>query len=121
MPTEMSETSHSFKFAEGRPVWLLVRSDKKRGGKDMDAVFDVVRSRFGSKVKFIKLNWESDAGEGAIYEFSLSKPPASVIADAKGRVVSKCEHTRTAEHMAEQLKSLIEQSRKPIADEHRSK
>ena len=73
----------------------------------MDAAFAELESRFGAKVNFVRLDWGSDEADDAVKEFSLTEPPASVIADAKGRVVQKFEGVRSARSMAAKLESLL--------------
>lgn len=73
----------------------------------MDEVFVELRESLESQVVFRQLNWEDDETQDVIDQFSLSSPPASVVADAKGRVVTKFEGARSRKEMAAALKPLL--------------
>lgn len=77
-------------------MWLLIdsRSDTK------------LDKEFAGRVRFIKLDPKSKAAEDAMTEFSILKPPASILANAKGCVVEKIEGRATAIEMRGKLKAL---------------
>ncbi len=93
-------------FARGKPTWLLVNSTGSSAGKTTDAAFAQLQETMRDKASFRRLEWASKAGASAIEQFSLTSPPASVIADSRGIVVRKLEGPRTAEQMAGLLKPL---------------
>lgn len=84
---------------KGRPVVVLIGSDSGR-------VFADMRQTFGNRIRFIKLDWSSKAGEDAAKEFSVEKPPAVVLADSKGRVIEKIEGTPSSAEMRAKLTAL---------------
>lgn len=73
----------------------------------MDAVFGSLKAQFNGKIRFITLNWNDKAAKSAIDEFSLDEPPASVLADADGRVVEKFEGAMSAGEMTARLNALL--------------
>jgi len=95
-----------FEFQKGKPTWLLVTSGVSEDGKKMDAMFEELRVRMKGEVTFRKVEWTSKPGKAAVEEFTLSRAPASVIADSSGEVVGKFEGARDKEEITLMLKSL---------------
>jgi hypothetical protein len=77
----------------------------------MDKVFARMRTEFGKKIEFRKLNWEDKAGESAIDSLSLVNTPASVLADSRGHIVEKFEGTRDVTTIKIKLSEMIANSR----------
>jgi len=75
-----------------------------------DGVYSEMEREFAGRVRFIRLDWNSNAGRDAAKEFSIEKPPASVLADSKGRVVGKIEGTMSAAAMRAELMALVANS-----------
>lgn len=92
---------------KGKPAWILVRSNKQKNGDEMDKVYYEVKSRFNEHVKFRIYDWEDEETQVIIDDFSLGESPASVLKDAKGRVVEKFEGTKSVDEMSKKLNSLI--------------
>ena len=82
---------------------LLIRSDKARG---LDNAFNRMKTEFGAKARFIKLEFSSLDGEDAAGQFSIQNPPAFVLADGKGNVVAKQEGLASWDAIAARLRSL---------------
>jgi len=109
VPIEASATlsEETYTFPKGKPTWLLVRSERTKDGKTMDKTFAQVRATLKNTAHFRSVNWEDKAAKPIIDEFSLSKPPASVIADKQGHVIRKLEGVRTPSQMVEFLKQAM--------------
>lgn len=109
MPIEASATlpKQNYTFHKGKPTWLLVRSERIKNGKSMDKTFAQTQATLKDSAYFRSINWEDEEAKPIIDEFSLSKPPASVITDKQGRVVRKLEGARTPSQMVEFLKQAM--------------
>ena len=82
---------------KGKPVWLLIDSKPDAG----------LAKEFEGRVRSIRLDPDSQGAEDAMTEFSILKPPASVLADSKGRVVEKIEGRVGAAEMRKKLERLV--------------
>ena len=96
-----AQVAPGFTFPKGRPVLLLVGAN---------GAFSELEREFAGRVRFIRLDANSTAGRDAAKEFSVEKPPASVLADSKGRVVGKIEGTLSAAAMHSMLETLVDKS-----------
>ena len=101
------------KIPQGKPTWILVRSSKQKNGDGMDAAFYEVKSRFKGRVNFRVFDWEDEETESIVDEFTLGEAPASVLKDAKGRVVEKFEGSKSVGEMSVKMNSLIAGADKP--------
>ena len=94
-----AQVAPGFTFPKGRPVLLLIGAD---------GVFSEMEREFAGRVRFIRLEWDSTAGRDAAKEFSIEKPPASVLADSRGNVVQKIEGMMSAAAMQLMLETLVD-------------
>ena len=83
---DAAQLAPEFKLPKGKAACLIVVSKTDYQPRTAE-----LEKEFGSRVRFIKLDWSSDAGRDAAKEFSIQKSPACVVADAKGHVVLKME------------------------------
>ncbi len=109
MPIEASATlsQKTYTFPKGKPTWLLVRSERTKDGRSMDKTFAQVQTALKDSAYFRIVNWEDKATKPIIDEFSLSRPPASIIADKHGHVIRKLEGACTPKQMVEFLKKAM--------------
>jgi hypothetical protein len=92
----------AYRFPKGKPVCLIVLS---KGNYRPD--FTSMEKEFGDRVRFVKLDWSSDKGRDAARQFSIQKPPACVVTDAKGRAVLKMEGALTLPVIRSSLTKMV--------------
>lgn len=85
-------------------MYLLLESKRDAG---TDAAFQQMQREFAGQVRFIKVDRYNQTGRDAAEQFSIESAPASVLLDAKGRVVEKIEGRINAADMRAKLNKLI--------------
>lgn len=98
----LAQSAPGYTFPKGKPALLLIGAD---------GAFSELERVFAGRVRFIRLDWSSKAGRDAAKEFSIEKPPASVLADSGGNVVEKIEGTVSVAAMHSMLETLVDKSR----------
>lgn len=68
-------------------------------------IYERLRSEFGERIRFIRLDPGSKAGQDAVKEFSVEKP-TWVLADSSGQVVEKIDGAFTSVEMRAKLNAL---------------
>lgn len=97
-----------FNVPKGKVVYIALvptRTNKEAG-------LQLMENQFGNKVLFMRLDWSSADGKRAAEAYSIEKAPAAVIVDKNGRVVAKTEGALTSQEMKQELKDLVNKSRK---------
>lgn len=106
-----------YRLPLGKPVVLLIRSDKHGGGRNMDVLFNQLKSRHAGRIRFVSLSWESKLASSAINEFVLQNPPGLIVADARAGIVAKYEGKAEIAQVEKAIKTAMERkSRKAGGD-----
>lgn len=74
----------------------------------MDSVYDKLKLRFKDRVNFVRFNFEDHSAEELIDDYEINEPPASIVIDAKGRVVMKSEGVRSIDDIAGALEVVLD-------------
>lgn len=107
MPHAASGTHAESNQPEMKPVWVLITDEKEPSQSEIGKAFKSMQSRYKDKLRFIKLDWNSEEGKEAAAQAGLKKPPVSVLLDDEGNLVEKFEGSRSSKEIRKLLEKVI--------------
>jgi len=88
----------------------LITDEREPAQSEIGKAFVSLQSRFEDKLRFVKLDWNSEEGREAIAQTGLKNPPISVLISSDGEVKDKFEGNKSSREISKKLDTLVKTS-----------